>query len=216
MQTWLLKIGVYFFRKPRFRLWSLLEDKKYSAIKAVEQNSPDFPLLLWEYISTALVTSPKQDKVFWKDAVYAFLKIHSVTVPDTNLPLVTKHNLQKERKDPWDYSGRLFYFYSNLIASAYGWTVKTISYLPVEAALAYIQEIMTEKQLEEEFVHQHSQTSYTYDKMSKKSKLVSLPRPYWMLPDDKPKKKAPAIPKSLLPVGMVIDLQNETKKAEPE
>lgn len=217
MQTWLLRLGVYLLRKPNFKKWTILEDKKYDVIKAVEKATLDLPRLLLEYISTALILHPKRyDKVFWKDTLAAFVKIHSVTVPDTNLPLISKHSETKESKDPWDYSGRLWFFYSDILARAYGWSAKQIASLRTEDALAYIQEIMTNEYLERDFQHSLSEMAYSYDKLSKKSKLVPLPKPYWMLPDVKEKKKAPAIPKSLIPVGNVINLIDETKKIKSE
>jgi hypothetical protein len=92
--------------------------------------------------------------------------------------------------------------------------VKQISNLPVDDALAYIQEILTDRQLEKEFTHSLSETSYPYNKNTKQSKYVPLKRPYWMQPDFKnvEKKKVAPIPKSLLPVGNVVRMSERTNE----
>ena len=215
--TWLLRLGVYLLREPRFRKWSELEDKKYDVIKAIEQGTPNFPELLYAYFSIALDIYPKNyDTVYWKESIAAFLKIHSVTVPEKTLPLISRHNDSKEKKDAWDYSGRLWFFYSNIIASVYGWGIKQIASLPVREALAYIQEILTDKQLEHEFVWSTSQVAYAYNKSTKKSDFKSLQRPYWMFAEKEEPKKIP-IKRSLLPVGNVIRLEDaEAKETTPE
>jgi len=156
--------------------------------------------------------------VYWKDALEAFAYIHSVTVPDKTLPLISKQAESKNQKDTWDYSGRLWFFYSSIIASAFGWSTKQIASLSVREALAYVQEILTDKQLEREFAWSTTEVAYSYDKQTKKSKFVSLSRPYWMLPDiDEKKGKVVRIPKSLLPVGTIITIderKNEIEKAK--
>lgn len=218
MQKWLLKLRLLFFRKPKFRTWAILEDKKFEVIRAVEQISLDFPIAVWDYISAALFTSPEKiSDIYWKDVVDAFIKIHSVTVPDKVLPLISKQSEKKNDKDPWDYSGRLWFFYSSIIAAAFGWNDEKISDLPVDDALAYIQEILTERQLEREFKWSMAEVAYRYDKFTKKSSLSPLHRPYWMLVEFGKKEdvKKIKIPKSLLPMGTIIKIDDETKEVEP-
>ena len=216
LQTWLLRFGVLLLRKPRFRRWAELEDKKYGVIKAVEGAEGSLPHFISDYLSAALFFHPSNyDTVYWKDEIDAFFAIHRVTVPITVLPLVSKHSTRKDDKDPWDYQGRLWYFYSNTIASAYGWTVKQIARLHIDEALAYIQEILTDKQLDREFSHSLSEISYPYNKTTKQSKYQPLVRPYWMFPDvHEKKKKVPAIPKALLPVGNAVRLSERYEAKE--
>jgi len=215
MQTFLLKLAVYLFRKVTFKHWCLLEDKKYSCLQAVEDSSPDFPDLLADYLSTALYFKIDFSKISWEDTIFAFYKIHGVTSDIKKIPITSYKSEKKDKKDIWDYSGRLWYFYSNIIASAYGWSEKRIAKLDVSDALAYVQEILTERQLEKEFYWSTSEVAYVYDKATKKSKFSPMSRPYWMLPnpENKEKPKTASIPKSLLPVGNVINLYatKETK-----
>jgi len=214
MQSLLLKINLYLLRKIRFKKWSELEDKKYSCLSAVEDSSPNLPQLLADYLSIALLLPVNYSKVSWKDMIVAFYKVHSVTVLKRKIPLTSYQSDKKETKDAWDYSGRLWFFYCNLIASEYGWSPKTIASMDVEDALALIQEILTSAHLEREFIWSTTTIAYPYNKATKKSNYSPLAKPYWMLGEVKQTKKAPPIPKSLLPVGNIVSMRNETKNIE--
>jgi len=216
LQRWLLKIQVYLLshKKPKLRDWCNREDRKYDFIQAVEDSKLTLPQTLFGYLSTALFVSVDFSKIPWQDVFEAFYKIHSASSDIRKIPITANQDKRKGDKDVWDYSGRLFYLYANIIASAYGWSDKAIANLPVNDALAYLQEILTDRQLEKEFIWQTTEIAYSYDNRTKKSKFLPLERPYWMI---KPKeiRKAPAVPKSLLPVGNVIRIgRNETKKVE--
>lgn len=218
LQTWLLKIGTHLLRKPRFRKWAEQEDIKYEVIRAAEQGASEFPELFHRYISAALMVRPSNfDTIFWKDEALAFFDIHRVSVVDTSLPIISRSVPGgTEGKEPWDYSGRLWYFYSHIIASAYGWTMRVIAGLKVIDALAYIQEILTDKQLRNEFLHGLSERSYTYDKMTKKSRRITLPRPYWMAKKSKTDEEIKIrIPKDLLPMGVIEKIHDKTKETKP-
>lgn len=214
LQKWLLKIQTYFLRKPKFAKWCRLEDRKYEVIEAIEGSSPNLPNIFESYLSVAFNIPVNFSKIPWQDALEAFYKLHSVSSTVRKIPITDNQNSKKSEKDVWDYSGRLWYLYANIIASAYGWSEKVISNLSVDDALAYLQEILTDKQLDKEFVWQTSEIAHPYDERTKKSKFSPLERPYWMV---KPKvlRKAPAIPKALLPVGNVVRISNDkTKKTE--
>lgn len=210
LQKWLLKIQFYFLSKPKFRKWTELEDKKYDFIQAIEDSKPELPEILFSYLSIALFVPVNFLKIPWQDVFEAFYKVHSLSSTVRDIPITSKQNKEKLEKDVWDYSGRLWYLYSNIIASAYGWTEKQIAKLSVDDALAYLQEILTEKQLMKEFAWSSSEIAYPYDDRTKKSKFQPLTRPYWMA-KEKEVRQAPPIPKSLLPVGNWIKLDEKEK-----
>lgn len=214
LNKWLLRLGVYLLKRVTFKKWSELEDKKYNCLQAVEDSNPDFPDLLVSYLSTALYFPINYSKVSWTDTLQAFFKVHSVTSVKRKIPLTSYHSNRKDKKDAWDYSGRLWYFYCNLIASTYGWSGKAIASLEIDDALAYIQEILTAQHLEHEFIWSTTTIAYPYDEVTKKSKFSAMTRPYWMTgksEDTKPVRKAAPVPKSLLPVGNVIELYDPKK-----
>jgi hypothetical protein len=73
----------------------------------------------------------------------------------------------------------------------------------VEDALSKIQEIIVEDQLEKEFFYGLSEVAYHYDKSTKTSKFVPMPRPHWMRAQPKPIQRF-KIPVSMMPMGVVI------------
>ena len=186
---------------PRLKKWIELEQRKEKIIEAVEKGD-DFPNELFSYLSTALgVHSKCYDKADWYQVFQAFYVCLS-KFPELELPLLTPSN-EKGKDEPWNYPYRTWHLYSHLLAKAYGWTIKEISQLHVEEALAKIQEIIVDDQLEKEFFYGLSEIAYPYDKNSKTSKFVPLPRPHWMRTKIQPVKKV-IIPASMMPVGNVI------------
>lgn len=210
MQAFLLNFGIYLLRKVRFKKWSKLEDKKYNCIQAVEDGASDFPELLYAYLSTALFFPVNFSKISWKDSIDALYKVHKSTSEIKKIPITSYQENKKEEKESWEYSGRLWFFYCHLIASAYGWSAKKIARLSVDDALAHIQEILTAQYLDREFIWSTSEIAYPYNKATKKSNYSPLPKPYWMR-REKSIRKAPVIPKSLLPIGNVINLYDPKK-----
>jgi len=65
-----------------------------------------------------------------------------------------------------------------MLAKNYGWTLEYVSMLQVEEALAKIQEILVDEQLEHEFFYGLSEVAYSYDSSTKKSKFVPMPQSY--------------------------------------
>lgn len=186
---------------PRLKKWIELESKKEKIIQAVESNG-NFPSELFDYVSTAWGIDKKwYEYADWTNIIKAFYLCLSQS-PQVKLPL-TSPNDEKLKEESWDYPERNWYLYSHLIAKSYGWTLETISNLRVEDALATIQEIIVDNQLEREFQHGLSEIAYQYDRNTKTSKFVPLPRPHWMRQKIMPIKKF-KVPASMLPVGNVI------------
>lgn len=188
----------------KFRAWIELEDKKEQLKKAVEEGSPDFPVKLVSFISTALnINDQKLLELSWENCLALFQEILLRNRPRISLPIIVEFQKEKIKPNDWDYEGRLWHLYSHLFAKTYGWTLEYIAQLDVDEALAKIQEILTDEQLEREFQWSTSEIAYPYDGHSKTSKFQPLPRPFWM----KPKINAPMktkILKSLMPMGSII------------
>lgn len=182
---------------PRFRKWILLEQQKEKIINAVDEMG-NFPNEVFQFLSTALgVSSVWYDCADWELLIRAFYLELSKS-PNLDLPITTPSN-EKQKDEAWDYPSRTWHIYSHLLAKTYGWALEYISQLQVEEALAKIQEIMTDEQLDREFEYGLSEMAYHYDKSTKTSKFVPLPRPHWMRPAVKPQ----AIPRFKIPVNML-------------
>jgi hypothetical protein len=185
---------------PRFQRWLELESLKEKLIKAVREGT-DFPQVLFQYLSTALsVNSKYYEQADWFRIVELFYVILSKS-PKIDLPMTSPTD-DKHKEEAWNYPERIWYLYAHMIAKAYGWDLERISYLRVNDALAMIQEILTDEQLDREFYYGLSEVAYSYDKRSKKSKYNPMPRPHWMRPKIQPVPRFP-IPAYMLPVGNV-------------
>lgn len=186
---------------PRLKRWIALEEQKEKLVQALGSGG-NFPSELLTYLSRAWGIDYK-----WFEYADWFLLIQAFQLcllksPHVNLPITSPSN-ENSKEESWDYEGRTWHLYSHLLAKAYGWTLEEISQLQVVEALAKIQEIMVDDQLDREFYHGLSEIAYHYDKNTKVSKFVPLPRPYWMRPKMKPIEKF-ILPKSMLPMGNVI------------
>jgi hypothetical protein len=196
--VWSKRMGNY-----RLRRWIQLEHIKERILKAVENGQPDFPDYLLSYITTALGVPCKfYEKADWQKIVLLFYVCLSKS-PHVELPL-TSPTKETFKDEPWSYDGRMWHIYSHILASAYGWTLEYISQLQVEEALAKIQEVLTETQLEHEFYYGLSEMAYPYDKNSKKSIFKPMDRPHWMRPTLQPIPRF-KIAKSVMPVGNIVD-----------
>lgn len=205
--------------RPHFRGWIELEELKERVIRAAEEGG-GFAESIYALLSAALGVSPKWLQLIdWVDLLLAFNQVCLHNLPGLSLPLLNGSGPQKSKRDPWDYDGRMWYLYTNLIARAYGWSLEQISQLQVEDALAILQEILTDEQLDREFRWGMSTVAYSEDRTSKTMKFNELPRPYWMRPPIQPVKKF-KIAARLLPVGMVdygaVDEATRPKEIGPE
>ena len=184
---------------PKLKKWIELETYKDRIIKSTEDGN--FPVYLLQYLSIALgVPYTKFDHANWVRLVSTFYLSLSKS-PKVRLP-ITSLTDEKSKEEAWHYDGRTWHLYSHLLAKTYGWSLEYISQLHVEEALAKIQEIMVDEQLEHEFFYGLSEAAYSYDKNTKQSKFVPLPRPHWMRAKIQPIKKF-LIPKDMMPVGVV-------------
>lgn len=207
--------------RPTFRKWIDLEASKQSIAKATE--GVEFPDRVLDYLSVAFGKTPKEG--YWKDTVALFTDALQKTYIEINVPMIK--NPPKEGKEPdWNYEGRTWNHLSHVLAKAYGWTLEYIASLDVVEAFGHIQEIFTDRHLEQEFAYSLSEIAYPYNKSTKKNEFKPMSRPYWMRPASKPVKKI-KIKRSMLPVGYGVDssglgaelggwndLINETKKTD--
>lgn len=101
---------------------------------------------------------------------------------------------------PYDYKDRSWALWVHKLASRYGWTREQVFDLWPEEAACYMQEIMVSEFQEYEEIRVLSEVSYKYDKLTKTSKYIDLPKPSWMLSksDNLPIYR---IRKTILPVG---------------
>lgn len=187
-----------------FRKWILLENKKTDILKATEDES--FPEKVYSYLSVA-VDSPikKLENKDWQNTLLAMTDAMQRFAPDSSLPLL-QGSPKNEKPADWDYEDRAWAYHSHVLSKAYGWTLEYIADLEVNEALAHLQEIYVDEQLEQEFEYGLSEVAYQYEKSTKTSKFVPMKRPYFMRPKISTAIKKVRIRRDMLPIGRIIDI----------
>ena len=195
---------------PRFGKFLRLEEIKYNIIKAAKRKEEQFPELVISYLSAAFLFPRIIFKnLRWDLSLLLFSLASNKSSPTIGLPLL-KPSKQKEKKEAWDYEGRGYALYIHLIARAYGWTEKEVCNLKIDTALALVQEIITDEQLDREFLWGMSEKSYSYNAKTKTGKAIPLDRPYFMKEEVKPPVKTKIL-KSMLPQGAGTYAPTETE-----
>lgn len=143
----------------------------------------------------------------WSDVMAAFYAMDELNdIPDSDR--FSMLSIPSQGKTPaWSYIGRVRYLWLHMLASAYGWTKASIEALWPEDAVALIQEIIAEEQIDREFLHSLSEIAYPYDQATKKSRYEPLKRPAWMVMGgqmEKARTRATRIHKVMLPKGKVV------------
>lgn len=188
--------------RATLKRWLQLEDIKAKVLDAVErQDTTIFANEILSYLSTA--TDKEWNETFWLDAIVAFQQLETLNTIEADLPII-KYKEKQDTSPPWDYPGRAWYYWANMLAKEYGWSLDTIAALDVHDAFALIQEIYTQRQLDQEWAWGLSDKSVEYNATTKISRFKPLPRPSWMLPSITVK-KIPML-RRLLPIGLVNDL----------
>jgi hypothetical protein len=89
--------------------------------------------------------------------------------------------------------------------SKYGWTLENTENLYFNDAIAYIQEILIDEQLDKEWQWSLSEIAYQYNDALKKSEFKPLPRPSWMVGMNKIEPpKVERLPVGMMPQGLVM------------
>lgn len=194
-------------RKPKFRKWVTLVGLQKTIQDSVETG--EFPEKVFAYLSFSGVKGGATAE--WKNTVSTMVHAYQANHIDITVPII-KDAPPSGKESDWSYAGRDWAFYSHLLAKAYGWTIEYIASLDVQEAFSHIQEVLTSEHLDREFDHALSEVPYHYNKATKKSDYKPLKRPYWMRPFVQPLKKF-KMKRSLLPVGLIIDLSGMAEEA---
>jgi len=189
------------FYPPTLGKFLHLEEIKDKIFQAAKRKEEQFPDLVTSYISAAfLIPTAIIIRLPWEVTFSLFALASSKYIPTVKIPLLRPHKTKGE-KDPWDYEGRLQNLYTHLLAKSYGWDAKDIDNLPIDKALALVQEVITDEQLDREFLWAMSERSYIYDSKTKSGRPNPLERPYFMKEPVKEPTKV-KMPVNMLPPGV--------------
>ncbi len=200
------------FKRLPLRKWSALEEWRIEAQDAAERK--DFHGVVdavSNYISAA---SNAKDidwsKHSWFVTLEAFGEAIHINSPILKFPLLTSTYEDKHEKLAWEYKGRTWYFWVNLLGTKYGWLMDVIGKLDIDDAIGLYQEILIDDQMQREWEYGITELAYPYNKTTKQCEFKPLTRPMWMR-GITPKPKKIKILKSLLPVGNVVGLDNDKR-----
>jgi len=207
--------------RPKLKDWFSLEDIRTNIYKTAEAQDIDkFSENVCSYVSAVIGIS--LDDVLdapGYEVIEAYLISVDVNSPKIELPLLK--SAEKSKETPWDYEHRSWYLWSHKFASNYGWTLDYIAEMDVDDALALMQEIIVEDQLDREWNWSLSEIAYPYNAQTKKTEFKALPRPDWMSYDEKKTRQAlrkVKIHKSMMPAGIIKTHENKnitSKESNP-
>jgi hypothetical protein len=160
------------------------------------------------FMEMALSSPTKIDwKVIpWWEFVSAYAEVMTLNSPSIEFPLIIGNKKKEEKKLPWEYAGRSWYFWLNLFAKNYGWDEESIGAMDIDSALGLYQELLMDEQFEHEWQWSLSEIAFPYNSATKKQEYKPLQRPEWMLPLAPTQLPVIKIRKDMLPMGNIIDL----------
>lgn len=137
------------------------------------------------------------------EVLVAYAEIRALNGWQWDLPFM-KGERKPEKPPPYDYTDRNWAWWVHKLSSRYGWSRDEVFDLWPEEAACYLQEIFVSEVDESEARRSLSGLAYRYDKGSKTSHFIPMPRPAWMVDTGPPKMYR--IRRDMLPVGNVIKL----------
>jgi len=206
----LISATEYAVTRAGLRKWLELEDIKSRIFKATDNGDLLADAML-SYLSVAF-DIPKQDIIDapWYEVIEAYIEVDKVNQCKEFPVLKGK---EKHEEYSWDYDGRTWYVWANALAKNYGWSLEYIANLDPNDAIALMQEIYVDEQIDKEWTWGLSEMAYPYNSTLKKSEFKPLPRPSWM-------QKVYTVPnvkirKDFVPVGNVVRLGDWNETAKP-
>lgn len=203
----------YTAKRYKLREWLKLDAVRERLLDAIENKDTDrVAKFLCDFVSIASDLA-NLDALPWYEIAKAFLAIEAENQLHHKFALL---RTTRKRIDvpPWDYDGRSWYWWNNILSSKYGWTSEYVAELDIDDATGLLQEILVDEQLRKEWEWSLTELAYPYDEVAKKGRFKPLDRPDWMktiLPDQQPKIPVMRIRKDMLPVGIVVKgKSNET------
>lgn len=192
--------------RARLKRWLQLEGIREQIARASDrEDRSGFVAQIYSYLSVALSVEDNFEHLPWFEVVEAYQKILSINSPTLDLPLL--HATDSGERVLWDYEGRTWYSWANIFSRAFGWALDYIAELDLDDAIALLQEIKADEQIQREWEWMLTEVSY-----DRKGKHKELPRPHWMRGIIIPDASKTKIKRSILPVGNVVKW-NETPDA---
>ena len=212
----IVHLGEFDYPLVKFKLkaWLDLEDLYTQILESAGTgNRERFTSSLYCYVSSAFsIPEDKVKEFHWNEIARAFTEIHNYNRLDYKFPILRRiKERHKNTQEGWEYPGRSWFIWLHMLVKLSGWNVEYIENLEPNTAIALLQEIMVEEQLDKEFIWSMSEVAYPYNETTRKSKFQPLDRPEWMKPIVKDEVPTVRMRKSELPMGLVLRYVPDTK-----
>lgn len=201
-----VKLKLYLRRVKRhtLKVWLKLSDiQKQTQLAAEMQDVDGVYTSLTNYVSVAI---GKSVDLPWVDFYVLYGEIANANKLDDKYPII-KPTGKEPSELPWEYDGRSEYFWVYVLSKNFGWSMEYIDNLDINQAIALLQEIEVDKQLEKEFVWNMSELAYPLQADGKTHKHKPLERPVWMVENPFIKyqqRERPKLNMKFMPVGNVV------------
>ena len=192
----------------RLKKWVQFESLKEDVTtEAKHGNVESFSEALLSCVSLCInIDKEKIKDVPWTEVASAYQGCQEINSPSINFPIFF---IQTKIRKPigWDYDERSWYVWAYSLARAFGWSLEYIAELDINDAIALIEEIYVQDQLDKEWEWSLSEVAYPLSPDGKTKKFNPLPRPPWMeanYKDVKEEAMKTKIPKDMMPVGKIV------------
>jgi hypothetical protein len=192
------------FERSHLHSWTQLEEIRSNILEAARKKDLQ---KVNDLVISYILTASKSKEVDWDEQPWymtltAYEMAFKVNMPTMSFPIL-KVKSKENKKQPWEYPGRNWYYWLNTLCKVYGWSKEQVENLEIDDGIGLLQEILIDEQMQKEWEWGISEVSHGYNADTKKSEFHELPRPEWM------KDITPATPKrfkmlkSMLPAGIV-------------
>ena len=177
----------------------------------------DAGIMLRRYFLIAGIKERVIDSLSGKDALLLYLILVTLNSFRIKLPFLKPNEkpidgTQKEL--PYDYPGRRWATWVTLLGEVFGWSRQDIFDMYPEEVACYVQEAIVTNYYKAEQLRALSEVSYKYDKVSKTSKFIPTPMPFWMAEGLTSKEKKVRVKRTMIPMGNVVSLCAKSEKPE--
>jgi len=193
------------------REWSEMEGLKQAMDDAISKKDfNEYFSNCIRFIEMASIQSEiKWDEVPWWEFLTAYSEVVKLNTPTIDFPILTSTQKKEDKKLPWEYAGRSWFFWLNLLAGNYGWNEEQIANTDIDTAIGCYQEILIDDQFRKEWDWGLSEIAYPYNASTKTSNFKPLDRPEWMRPIAPKHLPIIKMRKDMMPVGNVVDLSKQ-------
>ena len=205
-----LKGKVVDLERPKLKQWLRFEEIRAVQEETAAVRNESFSTMICSYLAAVFSKSVEDfSHEPWFVVLNLYLSVIDFFAPTLPFSILTsnpKHGVTE--KVAWEYPGRTWYMWLDMLGSRYHWTQEVIAELSIDDAMGLFQETLFNNQLDKEWQWSLTELAYPYNAASKTSRFQPLERPIWMRTNIAEQQKNVKIHKSMIPLGVYEQGQN--------